>query len=82
MKKILKKNIINAFSYTLKDTPLDWCHNYMSEFLDYILLKLKRAFCKRHWKTQNDEQILWAVPTQPCAVVSIFKNYIRVIWVG
>ncbi len=25
---------------------------------------------------------MWAVPTQPCAVVSIFKSYIRVIWVG
>jgi hypothetical protein len=25
---------------------------------------------------------MWAVPTQPCAVVSIFKSYIRVIGVG
>jgi hypothetical protein len=25
---------------------------------------------------------MWAVLTQPCAVVSIFKSYIRVIWVG
>jgi hypothetical protein len=25
---------------------------------------------------------LWAIPTQPCAVVSIFKSYIRVIGMG
>ncbi len=28
----------------------------------------------------NHDWILWAIPTQPCAVVSIFKNYIRDIW--
>jgi hypothetical protein len=26
--------------------------------------------------------MLWAIPTQPCAVVSIFKSYIRVIGMG
>jgi hypothetical protein len=31
--------IINVFSYMLKDTTLDWCHNYMSKFPDYIFLK-------------------------------------------
>jgi hypothetical protein len=25
---------------------------------------------------------VWAIPTQPCAVVSIFKSYIRVIGMG
>jgi hypothetical protein len=40
---IIKKNeetfeeyIINAFSYMLRDMALDWCHNYMLEFLDCI----------------------------------------------
>ncbi len=28
--KTSKKYIINAFSYMLKDTASDWCHNYMS----------------------------------------------------
>jgi len=29
----------------------------MLEFLDCIFLELAQAFCKRHQKTQNDEQI-------------------------
>jgi hypothetical protein len=29
----------------------------MSKFLDYIFSKLIQAFCKHHWKIQNDEQI-------------------------
>jgi hypothetical protein len=29
----------------------------MSEFPGYIFLELTQAFCKHHWKTQNDEQI-------------------------
>jgi hypothetical protein len=52
-----KEYIINAFSYTLKDIALDWCHNYMLEFLDHTFSKLTHAFCKRHWKIQNDKQI-------------------------
>ncbi len=32
--------IINAFSYMLRDTTSDWCHNYMSKFLDCIFLEL------------------------------------------
>jgi hypothetical protein len=31
---------------------------------------------------QKKHEVMWVVPTQPCAVVSIFKSYIRVIWVG
>jgi hypothetical protein len=37
--KSFEKYIINAFSYMLKDTTLDWCHNYMSKFPDCIFLK-------------------------------------------
>jgi hypothetical protein len=43
--------IINVFSYTLRDITSNWCHNYMSEFLNYIFLELKHAFCKHHQKT-------------------------------
>jgi hypothetical protein len=35
-----EKYIINAFSYSLRDTTSNWCHNYMSEFSDYISLEL------------------------------------------
>jgi len=55
--KTFEEYIINAFNYTLRDTTLDWCHNYMSEFPDYTFSKLTRAFYKRHQKIQNDEQI-------------------------
>jgi hypothetical protein len=47
--------IINAFSYTLKDMTLGWCHNYMLKFPDYTFSELTQAFCKRHQKTHNDK---------------------------
>jgi hypothetical protein len=28
--------MINVFSYTLRDTTSEWCHNYMSECFDCI----------------------------------------------
>jgi hypothetical protein len=34
--KTFEGYIINAFSYMLRDITLDWCHNYMSKFPDYI----------------------------------------------
>ncbi len=43
--------IINVFSYTLKNISLDWCHNYMSKFPNYIFSELTHAFCKHHQKT-------------------------------
>jgi hypothetical protein len=55
--KISEDYIINAFSYRLKDTTSDSCHNYMSKFLDCTFSKLTQAFCKCHWKIQNDKQI-------------------------
>jgi hypothetical protein len=55
--KSFEENIINAFSYTLRNTTINWCHNYISKFLDYNFLELTHAFCKCHRKTQNDEQI-------------------------
>jgi len=35
-----EKYIINAFSYTLRNTTLNLCHNYMLEFLDYTFSEL------------------------------------------
>jgi len=51
--KVNEKNyeqyIVNAFSYTLKDTTLNWCHNYMSKKFDYSTFsKFTQTFCKRH----------------------------------
>jgi hypothetical protein len=34
--KTFEEYIINAFSYTLKDTTLDWCHNYILKFLVFF----------------------------------------------
>ncbi len=55
--KTSKEYIINVFSYMLRDSASEWCHNYMLEFLDYIFSKLTHAFCKHHRKTQNDKKI-------------------------
>jgi len=49
--------IINAFTYTLKETTLDWCHNYMLEFRGCTFFELTQVFCKCHQKIQNNEQI-------------------------
>jgi hypothetical protein len=38
--KTFEEYIINAFSYTLKDTTSNWCHNYMLKFLDCTFLEL------------------------------------------
>jgi len=55
--KTFEEYIINVFSYTLRNTTLEWCHNYMSKFPNYMFLELTHAFCKCDRKTQNDEQI-------------------------
>ncbi len=38
--KTFKKYIINTFNYTLKKKTSNWCHNYISNFSNYIFLKL------------------------------------------
>jgi hypothetical protein len=58
--KTSKEYIVNAFSYTLRDTALDWCHNYMLEFLDCTFLELTQAFCKHHRKIHNDNKYTWS----------------------
>jgi hypothetical protein len=53
--KTFEKYIINAFSYMLRITTLEWCHNYMAKFPNYIFSKFTHAFCKHHQKIQNDK---------------------------
>ncbi len=60
--------IINVFNYTLKDTTLDKCHNYMLKFLNYIFSKLTYAFCKCHQKIQNDKQIYMELKNMKCGI--------------
>ncbi len=55
--KTFEEYIINAFSFTLKETASDWCHNYMLKFLDCTFFELTIFFYKCHQKTQNNEQI-------------------------
>lgn len=40
-----KKNIINAFNYTLRKMALDRCHNYMLKFWNCNFFELIKAFC-------------------------------------
>jgi hypothetical protein len=49
--------IINAFSYTLREMASNWCHNYMSKYLNCIFFELTQMFYKCHWKTLNVEHI-------------------------
>ncbi len=46
-----KEYINNVFSYMLRDITLDWCHNYMSKFPNYMFLEFTHAFCKCDRKT-------------------------------
>jgi len=45
-----KKYIITTFNYMLKDTTSNWCHNYMSKFLNCIFSELTHALYKCHQK--------------------------------
>jgi hypothetical protein len=45
-----EKYIINVFNYMLRDITSNWCRNYMSKLLDYIVLEFTQAFCKCHRK--------------------------------
>jgi hypothetical protein len=38
--KTSEKYMINAFSYTLKETTSNWCHNYMLELPNYMFFEL------------------------------------------
>jgi hypothetical protein len=44
--KTSKEYIINEFSYMLKDTTSDWCHNYISKKIYCTFSELTHAFCK------------------------------------
>ncbi len=48
--KTSKEYIINAFGYTLRKMASDWCHNYMSKFLNCIFSELTHALYKCHQK--------------------------------
>ncbi len=37
--------IINLFSFTLKDTMFKWCNNYMGDYPDCIFAELQLVFC-------------------------------------
>jgi hypothetical protein len=42
----------------------------------YSPMEFRMRISHAQWNT------MWAISTQPCAVVSVFKSYIRIIWVG
>jgi hypothetical protein len=54
-----EKYIINVFYYMLKDTTSDWCHNYMSKYLDCIFSELTKAVCKFHQKIKMMGKYTW-----------------------
>jgi len=53
-------NIMNLFSFTLRDEILGWGENFMQSHLGCIFLELKIALCKLYHTMQNDEQVYMA----------------------
>jgi hypothetical protein len=49
--------IVNIFSFTLKDIVSNWCNNCMGDYPYCTFAKLQLAFCKRYKKVQNGEHV-------------------------
>jgi hypothetical protein len=50
----------------------------MLEFHDYIFSKLTQAFCKHHWKIQNDEQIYMELKNMKYEIERVEVYYERI----
>jgi hypothetical protein len=42
----MEVDIINLFSFTLRDTMSEWGKNYVQDHPNYIFEELEQAFCK------------------------------------
>jgi hypothetical protein len=42
--------IVNLFSFILRDIMSNWCNNYMGDYLDSAFVELQLTFCKRYIK--------------------------------
>jgi hypothetical protein len=52
--------IINAFNYMQKNITMEWCHNYMSKFLDYIFSDLHMHFANAIGRFKMTSKYTWS----------------------
>jgi hypothetical protein len=55
-----EKYIINAFSYMLRNTASNWCHNYMSKFPNCTFWSLLRHFASIIEKFKMTSKYTWS----------------------
>ncbi len=53
----MEADIINLFSFTLKDIIFEWGENCVQDHPNYTFEELEQAFCKRFKTIENDENI-------------------------
>ncbi len=53
----MEANIINLFSFTLRDNISKWVENFVQDHPSYTFDELEQAFCKHFWIVKNDKEI-------------------------
>ncbi len=53
----MEVDIINLFSFTLKDIIFEWGENCVQDHPNYTFEELEQAFCKQFKTIENDENI-------------------------
>jgi hypothetical protein len=54
-KETMEVNIINLFTFTLKDNILKWGKIFVQDHPNCTFKELEQAFCKCFWIVKNDE---------------------------
>jgi hypothetical protein len=53
--------IVNLFEFTLHYINLNWCNNYLNNYLGVKFEELAKTLCKWFKKVQNDEHVyMWS----------------------
>jgi hypothetical protein len=55
--EIIEDDIINLFSFTLRDSIFEWGENYVQDNPNYIFEELEQTFCKQFKTVKNNEEI-------------------------
>jgi hypothetical protein len=55
--EIIEDDIINLFSFTLRDNIFEWGENYVQDNPNYTFEELEQTFCKQFKTVKNYEEI-------------------------
>jgi hypothetical protein len=55
--EIIEDDIINLFSFTLRDNIFEWGENYVQDNPTYTFEELEQTFCKQFKTVKNYEEI-------------------------